>query len=266
MSHPLPLLRPLALATLLACGAAQAQNVAVVNGKAVPKSRVETLLNQAQRQGQPVTPELEQQVRDEVVMREMLMQEAEKRGLAATAEYRQQMELARQSILIRQLFADIQNKNPVKESDVKAEYDKFKAQAGGPEVRARHILVESEDQAKKLIAQLQAGASFEELAKAHSKDPGSAQSGGDLDFAPPSAYVPEFAQALQQMKKGELSAQPVKTPFGWHVIKVEDTREAQFPAYAEVKPQIEQRLVQQKLADFRDAVRSKAKTDYKFSQ
>jgi peptidyl-prolyl cis-trans isomerase C len=251
-------------AALLLPLAAMAQNVTFVNGKPVPKSRVDALLVQATRQGQPKTPELEKQARDEVVLREMFMQEAEKRGLAASADYKQQMEFARQTILIRELFADFQKKNPVSDAEVKAEYEKFKAQASGTEYRARHILVEKEDDAKALIAQIKGGAKFEDLAKKNSKDPGSAENGGDLDFANPGSYVPEFSQALVKLKKGEMTDAPVKSQFGYHIIKLEDTREAKFPELAEVKGQIEQRLTQQKLAKFRDDIRAKAKTDYKF--
>jgi peptidyl-prolyl cis-trans isomerase C len=257
---------PLALSALLSAPLlAHAQNVAIVNGKAVPKSRVETLMTQATRQGQPRSPELEQQVRDEVVLREMFMQEAEKRGLAASSDYKAQMELARQSILIRELFTDFQKKNPVTDADIQAEYDKFKGSAGGTEYRARHILVEKEDEAKALIAQIKGGASFEDLAKKNSKDPGSGANGGDLDFAAPGSYVPEFSQAMVKLKKGEMTDAPVKSQFGYHIIKLDDTREAKFPPLEEVKPQIQQRLGQQKLAQFRDDIRAKAKTDYKFS-
>jgi peptidyl-prolyl cis-trans isomerase C len=251
-------------AALVAPLAVQAQNIAIVNGKAVPKSRVETLMTQATRQGQPRTPELEQQVRDEVVLREMFLQEAEKRGLAASADYKSQMELARQSILIRELFADYQKKNPVTDAEVTAEYEKFKGQSGGTEYRARHILVEKEDEAKALIAQIKGGAKFEDLAKKNSKDPGSGENGGDLDFAAPGAYVPEFSQAMVKLKKGEMTETPVKSQFGYHIIKLEDTREAKFPALDEVKPQIQQRIGQQKLTTFREEIRAKAKTDYKF--
>jgi peptidyl-prolyl cis-trans isomerase C len=251
---------------LLAPLAVQAQNVAIVNGKPVPKARVDALLQQATKQGgQPRTPELEAQVRDEVVLREMFMQEAEKLGLARSADYKAQMELARQSILIRELFNDFNKRNPVSDAEIQAEYDKFKAQASGPEFRARHILVEKEDEAKALIAQIKGGASFEELAKKSSKDPGSGANGGDLDWANPSSYVPEFAQALSALKKGEMTQAPVKTQFGYHIIKLEDTREAQFPSLEEVKPRIQQGLSQQRLAKFRDDIKTKAKTDYKFS-
>ena len=253
-------------AAMLAPLSASAQNIATVNGKPVPKARVEALLTQVTRQGQQQrTPELEQQVRDEVVLREMFMQEAEKLGIARTSEYKAQMEFARQTILIRELFSDFQKKNPVTAAEVSAEYDKFKAQSSGTEYRARHILVEKEDEAQSLVKQLKAGAKFEDLAKKHSKDPGSGANGGDLDFANPGAYVPEFSKALVALKKGEMTDVPVKSQFGYHIIKLEDTREAKFPPLEEVKGQIEQRLGQMKLAKFREDIRTKAKTDYKFA-
>ncbi len=137
---------------------------------------------------------------------------------------------------------------------------------GGTEYRARHILVEKEDEAKALIAQIKGGAKFEELAKKQlARTPGSGANGGDLDFAKPDSYVPEFSKAMVKLKKGEITAAPVKTQFGWHIIMLEDTREAQFPAFEEVKPQIQQRLTQQKLQQFQDELRKKAKTDYKFA-
>ena len=244
--------------------AASAQNIATVNGKAVPKSRVDTLLSQAQRGGQQVTPELQQQARDQVVLREIFAQEAEKRGVGASADFRAQMELARQSLLIRELFEDHKRKNPVTDAAAKAEYDKFKAQAAGTEYRARHILVEKEDEAKALIAQIKGGAKFEELAKKHSKDPGSGANGGDLDFAKPDSYVPEFGQAMAKLKKGEMTDAPVKTQFGFHIIRLEDTREAGFPPFDEVKGQIKQQLEQRKMQAYQEELRTKAKTDYKF--
>jgi peptidyl-prolyl cis-trans isomerase C len=175
------------------------------------------------------------------------------------------MEIARQNILVQALPADYEKKNTVSDADIKAEYDKFKAQASGTEYRARHILVEKEEDAKSLIAQIKGGAKFEDLAKANSKDPGSGANGGDLDFAAPSAYVPEFSQAMVKLKKGEMTETPVKSQFGYHIIKLEDTRDAQFPPLEEVKGQIQQRLTQQKVAAFRDEIRAKAKTDYKFT-
>jgi peptidyl-prolyl cis-trans isomerase C len=249
--------------------AVQAQNIAVVNGKPVPKARVDAIVTQVQKQatqrGQQLPPDLDKLVRDKVVTDEILSQEAERRGLAASADFKSQMEIARQSILIGLLSQDVEKKSAVSDAEVQAEYDKFKAQSSGTEYKARHILVEKEDDAKALIAQLKAGGNFAELAKKNSKDPGSAPNGGDLDFASPSSYVPEFSQALVALKKGEYTQTPVKTQFGYHIIMLEDTRAAQFPPLADVKPQIVQRLTQQKATAFRDELRAKAKTDYKFS-
>jgi peptidyl-prolyl cis-trans isomerase C len=245
--------------------AASAQNLAIVNGKPVPKARAEFLLQQAKKSGQPVTPEMEGQAKEQAVLREIFAQEAEKRGIAANADYKAQMELARQSILIRELFEDYKKKNPATDAEAKAEYEKFKAQEAGTEYRARHILVEKEEDAKDLIAQIKGGAKFEDLAKAKSKDPGSGENGGDLDFAKPGSYVPEFSQAMVKLKKGETTDTPVKSQFGWHIIKLEDTREAQFPEFEAVKGQIKQRLEQVKLQKYQDDLRKGAKTDYKFA-
>jgi peptidyl-prolyl cis-trans isomerase C len=238
-----------------------AQNVAIVNGKPVPKARVEMLQQQLAKAGRPVTPELLGQLKDEVIAREIFMQEAQKRGLDATDDYKAQMELARQTILIRELFADYQAKNPVTDAEVKAEYDKFVATNGGKEYKARHILVETEDQAKKIIADLKKGAKFEDLAKKQSKDPGSGANGGDLDWATAASYVPEFAEAMVKLKKGELTQAPVKSQFGWHVIRVDDIREAQLPKLEEVKPQVAQQLQQQKLQQFQENLRKSAKVE-----
>ena len=252
--------------TLLLPLAATAQNIAIVNGKAVPKARLELLLQQAQRAGQQVTPEMQGMAKDEVVRREIFAQEAEKRGIAGQADYKAQMELARQSIVIRELFEDFKKKSPVTDAEAKAEYDKFKAQGTGTEFRASHILVEGEEEAKTLIAQIKGGAKFEDLAKTKSKDPGSGANGGDLDFAKPESYVPEFGGAMAKLKKGEMTEAPIKTQFGWHIIRLDDTREAQFPDFEAIKPQIQQRLAQSKLQKFQEDMRKAAKTDYKFAQ
>ncbi|MDP1902073.1 MAG: peptidylprolyl isomerase [Rubrivivax sp.] len=254
-----------ALVALLMPLAATAQNIAVVNGKTVPKARLDVLLQQATRAGQAVTPEMQTQARDQVVLREIFEQEALKRGVAASPDFAAQMQLARQSILIRELFEDHRKKNPVSEVDAKAEYDRFKAQASGTEYRARHILVEKEDEAKALIAQIKAGAKFEDLAKKSSKDTGSAEKGGELDFAKAESYVPEFGGALAKLKKDEMTDAPVKSQFGWHIIRLEESREAAFPAYDEVKAQIKQRLEQMRQQAYQEELRNKAKTDYKFS-
>ena len=240
---------------------ASAQNIAIVNGKALPKARAEALAQQVARSGRPVTPELEGQIKDEVIAREIFMQEAQKLGLDATEDFKTQLELARQTILIRELFADFQKKNPVTDEEIKAEYDKFAAANGGKEYKARHILVEKESEAKDIIARLKKGAKFEDIAKKQSKDPGSGAKGGDLDWANPGSYVKEFTEALIKLNKGQTTDAPVQSQFGWHVIRLDDVRQAQLPKIDEVKPQIAQQLQQQRLAKFQEDLRAKAKVE-----
>ena len=201
------------------------------------------------------------QLRDEVITREIFIQEAQKLGLDVSEDFRIQMDLARQSLLIRELFSDYQKKNPVSDADVRAEYDKFAAANGGKEYRARHILVEKEADAKAIIASLKKGGKFEEIAKKSSKDPGSGANGGDLDWAPAGSYVKEFSDAMVALEKGKTTEVPVKSQFGYHVIRLEDTREAQLPKFDDVKPQIAQQLTQQKLGKFQEELRAKAKIE-----
>ena len=236
-----------------------AQNLSVVNGKPVPTSSVKALQQQVEASGRPVTPEVLDQIKQELIAREVFMQEARKRGLDASEDYKTQLELARQTILIRQLFADFQKKNPVTDADIKAEYDKFAKENGGKEYRARHILVETEADAKALIADIKKGGNFEELAKKASKDPGSGANGGDLDWAAAGSYVPEFSGAMVKLDKGQMTDTPVKTQFGFHIIRVDDVRDAQLPKLEEVRPQIAQQLQQQKLSAYQEGLRSKAK-------
>jgi len=248
-----------AAALITAAPWALAQNVAIVNGKPVPTARLTVLEQQIAASGRPVDDNVRAQLKEEVVLREVFMQEAQKRGIAATEEYKNQMELARQTIMIRALFTDFQKKNPVTDADVKAEYDKFVAANGGKEYRARHILVEKEDEAKAIIASLKKGGKFEEIAKKQSKDPGSGANGGDLDWAAAASYVPEFSEAMIKLEKGQLTQEPVKTQFGWHIIRVDDVRTAELPKLEDIKPQIEQQMQQQKLAEFQKTLREKAK-------
>ena len=239
---------------------ASAQNIAIVNGKAVPSSRVEALAQQVARSGRPMTPEVEAQIKEEVIAREIFMQEAQKRGLDATPEYKTQIELARQTILIRELFAEFQKTSAVTDAEVQAEYDKFVAANGGKEYRARHILVETKDQAEAILASLKKGSKFEDIAKKQSKDPGSGANGGDLDWAAPGNYVKEFSDAMVALNKGQVSG-PVQSQFGFHIIRLDDVREAQLPALADVKPQIVQQMTQQRMAAFQQELRAKAKVE-----
>jgi peptidyl-prolyl cis-trans isomerase C len=249
-----------------------AQNVAVVNGKPVPKERLDTLeaqiKQQAERTGRPAPPDMEKQLREELIAREIFVQEAERRGLGNSADFRTKMDLARQSVLIGELFAEVQKNSPVTDAEAKAEYDRVigsqKPADGAKEYKARHILVEKEDEAKAIIAQIKKGAKFDDIAKKQSKDPGSGAKGGDLGWANPTGYVPEFAEAMKKLNKGQMTDAPVKSQFGWHVIRVDDIRDAKAPeppAFDAVKPQIVQQLQQQKLAKFQEELRAKAKIE-----
>ncbi len=235
-----------------------AQNIAVVNGKAVPTSRADAMIKQMAAQGQQDTPQLRAMVKEELINREILIQEADKLGLGTSADVKNQIEIARQSIVIRALVTDFIKKHPVSDADVKAEYEKFKAQAGDKEYHARHILVEKEEDAKAILAKLKGGEKFEELAK-QSKDPGSAANGGDLDWASPASFVKPFSDAMVALQKGHVTEAPVKTQFGYHIIKLEDTRAAKVPTLEEVTPQIKESLQQKKLQEFQQDLRKKAK-------
>ena len=261
MSHSFLSLRlaKLAAAALLPlASAALAQNAAVVNNKPIPKQRVDDFVAALVAQGRPDTPELRAAVREELIARELFVQEAEKKGLPRNADVQRQLENVRQDILIRALIRDHLKVNPVKDDEIKAEYEKIRKQAGDKEYRARHILVDSEDEARGIIEQLKKGAKFEELAK-KSKDTGSAQSGGDLDWNTPQTFVKEFSEAMVKLDKGKLTDTPVKTQFGYHVIRLDDTREAKAPPLEEVRPQIQQEVERRRVQALQQALREKAK-------
>ena len=252
-----------AAAVLMAVGTqgALAQNIAIVNGKAVPKSRLDALAQQVAKSGRPITPEVQAQMRDAVITREVFAQEAEKLGLMGSDDYKNQMEIARQTVLITVLVEDFKKKNAVTDAELKAEYDKFAAANGGKEYKARHILVEKEADAKAIIASIKKGGKIEDIAKKQSKDPGSGANGGDLDWANPSSYVAEFTEAMLKLNKGQMTEVPVKTQFGFHIIRVDDIRSAQLPAFEELKPQIAQQIDQQRLGAYQQALREKAKVE-----
>ncbi len=254
------LLKLCTLALALSAGMAAAQNVAIVNGKAVSKARVEALLATVKARGQQVTPEIEEQAKQAVITREIFAQEAERRGLAAGDGFKHRMDYVRTEVLMNELMAQAQ-KDLVTDAELKAEYDKFASANGGKEYRARHILVEKEDEAKKLVADIKKGGKFEDLAKKNSKDPGSGANGGDLDWANPGSYVKEFSEAMVKLSKGQMTEAPIKSQFGWHIIRVDDVREAQIPSFEEVKPQIAQQMGQQKMAKFQQEIRAKAKVE-----
>jgi peptidyl-prolyl cis-trans isomerase C len=223
--------------------AAPATSGAAPAGKALyPQSQFDFMLKERMAQGQPDTPELRNAIREELNTRELLVREAKKANLDKNADVKQQMDLAGQTILVRAYVADWIKKNPIPDAELKKEYDNIKAQMGDKEYKVKHILVEKEDEAKDIIAQLQKGGKFDELAKARSKDPGSKDRGGDLDWNAPGGFVKPFSDAMIATPKGKFTATPVQTQFGYHVILVEDVRDAKVPSFDEVKPQLQQRV------------------------
>ena len=201
----------------------------------------EFMVKERVQQGQQDSPELRNAVREELNTRELLAREARKQNLDKTADMKAQMDLASQTVLVRAYVADWISKNPIPEADLRKEYDAIKGQIGDKEYKVRHVLVEKEDEAKEIVADLQKGAKFDELAKARSKDPGSKDRGGDLDWNAPGGFVKPFGDAMMATPKGKFTAQPVQTQFGYHVILVEDVRDAKVPPFDEVKPQLAQR-------------------------
>jgi peptidyl-prolyl cis-trans isomerase C len=247
------------LLAAFAAAPAFAQNIAVVNGTPIPKSRADALIQQLVQQGQQDSPKLQQAVREELVNREILMQEAIREGIPAQADVKAQVAVAQQTVVLRALIENYLKKNQPTDAEVKAKYDELVKQIGGKEYHLHHILVDNEQQAKDLIAKIKAGASFEDLAKQVSKDPGSGKNGGDLDWSDPKAYVPEFAAAAEKLQKGQMTDTPVHTQFGWHIIRVDDVRQTPPPPFEQVKAQIAQQMQQEKLQAFEEELRSKAK-------
>jgi peptidyl-prolyl cis-trans isomerase C len=235
--------------------------VATVNGVPVPQSRVDWMMQQQVQRGGADTEQLRGMVRDELVNREVVMQEAQRAGIAKQPEIQTQLDMARQEIIVGAYLRDWARKHPVTDAEVQKEYDRAKSQHGDKEYKARHILVETEDQAKSLIAELKKGGKFDELASKNSRDTGSAQRGGDLDWNVPATYDKQFSDAMVKLEKGKFTDTPVRTRFGFHIIQLDDVRPARFATLAEVKPRIQQMLVQSKIEEMVKGLRAKAKIE-----
>jgi peptidyl-prolyl cis-trans isomerase C len=250
-----------ALLAAAACAqAADDKAAALVNGVSIPQARVDMRVKAAAQQGQPDSPELRKAVRDDLVNLEVITQAAVKSGLDKQAEIAQQLELARQSVLAGAYVQDYAKSHPITDDVLKQEYEALKKRVGNKEYKLSHILVETEDEAKKVEAELKKGAKFAKVAKSKTKDPGSKDNGGDLGWAVPSNFVQPFGEAVLTLSKGQVSA-PVQTQYGWHVIKLEDTRELKVPSFDEVKPNIEKRLQQQAIQKAIEDLRGKAKIE-----
>jgi peptidyl-prolyl cis-trans isomerase C len=233
----------------------------VVNGVTIPQSRLDAMNKELTAQGQADSAERQQAVKEELVNREVLAQAAQKRGLDRNADIQAQMDMARQAVLVRALFENQMKTHPVSDADLEKQYEQFKGSMGTNEYKVRHILVDSEAEAKSIIDQLNKGGDFAKLAKEKSKDPGSKDNGGDLDWGPAGRYVKPFADAVSSLKKGETTQTPVKTDFGYHVIRLEDVRPLKVPTFAEIKEQFRQRAQQQEIQRFVADLRGKAKVE-----
>ncbi len=231
-----------------------------VNGQTIPASVFEAFAAEQKAQGAPDSPELQAAIKEELVRREILAQEARKKGLDKKGEIAGQIELAKQAVLIRAFLADYVKSHPVSEDKLKKDYEAIKANLGSTEYKPRHVLVEKEEDAKAIIAKLDKGEKFADLAK-QSKDPGSKDNGGELGWSSPSSYVKPFGEALAKLKKGEYTKAPVKTDFGYHVILLDDSRALTPPPYDQVKPQLQQRANAQAVEELIKELRAKAKVN-----
>jgi peptidyl-prolyl cis-trans isomerase C len=235
--------------------------LASVNGKTIPQSRADAIAAAQIAQGRPDNEELRKSIRDGLIQTEIVLQEAIKKGFDKKPDVKMQMDLARNNVVINAYMADFVRSHPIDDETVKKEYEKIREQLGNKEFKARHILVDKEEDAKAIIEKLNKGEKFEDLAKA-SKDPGSKDKGGDLGWAVPAQnYVKPFADALVKLEKGKYTATPVKTDFGYHVIMLDDTRDLKLPGFDEVKPQLTQRLQQQMVEKHLAELRAKAKVE-----
>ncbi len=238
---------------------AEDKSAAVVNGHAISQERVEMAVKGAVAQGQTDSPELRKAIREKMISLELVAQEATKLGMDKNADLLKQLEQIKQELLANVFVQNFVKNHPVSEDQLKAEYEKIKPKLADKEFNARHILVATEAEAREIIAQLGKKVKFEKLAE-KSKDTGSAKNGGSLGWAP-NNYVPPFANALLNLKKGEYTKEPVQTQFGWHVIRLDDVRPLKVPSYEELKPQMQQALQQQAIQKTIADLRAAAKID-----
>lgn len=245
-------------ATLSASAMAAGKAFVTVNGVAISQSLADVFMSEQKAQGAQDNAELKNAVREELIRRELLMQEAKKAGIDKKADIAAQADAARQAIVIRAYVQDFVKKSPISDAQLKADYEKVKAQLGSTEYKSRHILVDDEAAAKTIIENLQKGAKFEELAK-QSIDPGSKDKGGDLGWSNPGNFVKPFSDALSALSKGKYTETPVKSDFGYHVIMLEDSRPLTAPAFDEIKPRLLQQAQSQQITKMVEALRAKAK-------
>jgi len=240
---------------------AQGSQVARVNGVTIPQSRFDFMMKNANtgKGGDPA--EIRNQVRERLINFEILAQEASRRGLDKSPDTQQQLDLMRQEMLGNLVIGDFLKANPISDEQLRKAYEAEKASAGDKEVRLRVIAVDTEDEAKQVIASLRKGANFEKLAAERSKDAGSKGKGGDLDWRPIGGYPPPLADAVRKLKKGQLADQPIQVQGAWAVVKLEDERPLKIPGFDEVKQVLLQRAQQQAVGRFLADLRAKAKVE-----
>ena len=239
--------------------AAKDAPIAVVNGVAIPAARAEVLLREREVHGAADNPAVREAVREDLINRELIAQEAAHTGYTKKPALQAELALVRQTVIVQHYISDWLREHPVSEAEIQKEYDQAKANAGGKEYKVRHILLGTEDEAKSVIAALEKGGKFEELAK-KSKDAGTRDRGGELDWMSPGGNLDKaFSDAMVKLGKGEYTKTPVHTRYGYHVIQVEDVRPLKFPPLEDVKARIEQQLKQRQLRDLVQSLRAKAK-------
>jgi peptidyl-prolyl cis-trans isomerase C len=235
----------------------KSEAIAEVNGKFISKSSFDMMKDQIAQRGQSIPAD---KLLDELVRMELLVQEANKQKLAETPEIANQLDMMKRSLLSQATVKNYIDSNPVSDEELKAEYDKKIATKGSAEYKARHILVKTEDEAKKVIAELNAGAKFEALAKSKSTGP-SGPKGGDLGWFSPDRMVPPFSEAVIALENGKYTTAPVQTQFGWHIILREESREKTPPAFETVKEQLLPLLQRQKVQSYLESLRNQAKVE-----
>ena len=244
-----------------AAAAAKEGPLATVNGTPIPRQRLELVVRQQTARGAPDNEQLRAQIREALINNELLLQEASRSGIAKKAEVQQQIDLTRQEVIANAMVSDYLRLHPVSDADIQKEYDRARAQTGDREYKARHILLSSEDDAKSVLADLKKGAKFDELAQKRSLDEGTRPRGGDLDWNVPSNFDKAFADAMVKLEKGKMTEAPVRSRFGFHVIQLDDVRAVNFPPLTQVKPQIQQRLLDQRVQVLLRELRAKAKIE-----
>ena len=268
----------LAIAALAACGKTQqpaapaaadksvpaAVPVAIVNGTAISRTEYDIYVKGLlQGKQQELTPEQKNQVLDEMISMELMAAQAEKDGLDKDLDTAAQLEVLRMRVLADAASQKIMKGQEPTDAQLHAEYEIAVASMDKTEYHARHILVASKDQAEQIIKKLKGRAKFEDLAKAQSLDTGSKATGGDLGWFTTSRMVKPFADAVKALKKGEITPEPVQTQYGWHVIQLEDTREAAPPPFDQVKAQLVNSVIRKKLQAYVEDLKKNAKIEKK---